>query len=156
MNSKEEGLSEFREASKKLSCSKKWMVPIHGYLESENVVTAMHPESEDFLEHNGQEVAPIDEIVTSVDGLRIIEIISGKSHNIIRTEEGKIYSYGKGEFGSLGLGGCMFAPVPRLISKLDNKRIIAVACGAHHSLALSEIGDLFSWGRGFEGQLGLL
>lgn len=25
-----------------------------------------------------------------------------------------------------------------------------------HSLALSNIGDVFSWGRGFEGQLGLL
>ena len=156
INSKEEELSEFLEDLKKHSCSKKLMVLISDYIESENVVTAMHPESEDFSEHNGQEVAPIDEIVTSVDGMRIIEIISGKSHNIIRTEEGKIYSYGKGEFGSLGLGGCMFSPVPRLISKLDNKRIIAVSCGAHHSLALSEIGDLFSWGRGFEGQLGLL
>lgn len=26
----------------------------------------------------------------------------------------------------------------------------------HHSLALSDIGDVYSWGRGFEGQLGLL
>ena len=79
----------------------------------------------------------------------IIEIVSGKTHNIIRTEEGQIFSYGKGEFGSLGLGGCLFTPKPRLISKLNNKKIVAVACGAHHSMALSEIGDLFTWGRGF-------
>lgn len=26
----------------------------------------------------------------------------------------------------------------------------------YHTLALSDIGDLYSWGRGFEGQLGLL
>jgi alpha-tubulin suppressor-like RCC1 family protein len=26
----------------------------------------------------------------------------------------------------------------------------------YHSLALSDIGDIYSWGRGFEGQLGLL
>lgn len=50
----------------------------------------------------------------------------------------------------------MFSPTPKLISKLENKKIISVACGAFHTLALSEIGDLFSWGRGFEGQLGLL
>jgi len=42
------------------------------------------------------------------------------------------------------------------LTKLENKKIIAVACGAYHTLALSSIGDLYSWGRGFEGQLGLL
>lgn len=26
----------------------------------------------------------------------------------------------------------------------------------YHTLALSDIGDVYSWGRGFEGQLGLL
>lgn len=54
------------------------------------------------------------------------------------------------------MGGCLFAEKPRLIHKVDNKNIVAISCGAHHTLALSEIGDLFSWGRGFEGQLGLL
>lgn len=48
------------------------MVLIQAFLESENVVTALHPDSEDFIEHNGQEVVPIDEIVNSLDGLRII------------------------------------------------------------------------------------
>jgi len=49
----------------------------------------------------------------------------------------------------------MFSARPRFISKLENRKIIAIACGAFHTLALTEIGDLYSWGRGFEGQLGL-
>ena len=61
---------------------------------------------------------PIDEVVLSLEGLKIVEIISGKVHNIIRTEDGKLYAYGKNEFGSLGLGGCIFAEKPRLIRKL--------------------------------------
>ena len=67
-----------------------------------------------------------------------------------------MYSFGKGNFGSLGLGGTIFSAAPRQIGKLGNKRIVTVACGMYHSLALSEIGDVYSWGRGFEGQLGLL
>lgn len=38
----------------------------------------------------------IDEIVASLDGLKIVEICSGKLHNIIRTEEGHLFAYGKG------------------------------------------------------------
>lgn len=72
------------------------------------------------------------------------------------TEQGTLFSFGKGNFGSLGLGGTVFSPAPRLINKLANKKIISIACGMYHTLALSDIGDLYSWGRGFEGQLGLL
>ena len=72
------------------------------------------------------------------------------------TEEGTLHAVGKGNFGSLGLGGTIFASGPRLITKLSNKKIVSIACGMFHTLALSDIGDVFSWGRGFEGQLGLL
>ena len=33
---------------------------------------------------------------------------------------------------------------------------MSVACGLFHTLALSDVGDVYSWGRGFEGQLGIL
>jgi alpha-tubulin suppressor-like RCC1 family protein len=56
----------------------------------------------------------------------------------------------------LGLGGTVFASNPKLITKLNSKTIVSIACGMYHTLALSDIGDVYSWGRGFEGQLGLL
>ena len=95
-------------------------------------------------------------MVLALEGNKIKEIRSGKEHNIIMTEEGNLFAVGKGNFGSLGLGGTIFAPSPRIVSKLSNKKIVSIACGMYHTLALSNIGDLFSWGRGFEGQLGLL
>jgi RCC1 and BTB domain-containing protein len=67
-----------------------------------------------------------------------------------------VYSFGKNAFGSLGLGGLIFSPSPKRIIKLNNRKIVSVSCGLHHSLALSNIGDVYSWGRGYEGQLGLL
>ena len=119
-------------------------------------MTALHPEHEDFLEYKGEEVLPIHEIVMALEGNKINEIKSGKEHNIILTDQGTLFAFGKGNFGSLGLGGTVFSAAPRPISKLSNKKIVSIACGMHHTLALSHIGDLFSWGRGFEGQLGLL
>ena len=91
-----------------------------------------------------------------LEGNKINEIKSGKEHNIILTDQGLLFSFGKGNFGSLGLGGTIFASNPKLINKLNNKRIVSIACGMYHTLALSDIGDVYSWGRGFEGQLGLL
>ena len=40
-------------------------------LELENVVTALHPESEDFLEYKEEQVLPIHEIVMALEGTKI-------------------------------------------------------------------------------------
>jgi alpha-tubulin suppressor-like RCC1 family protein len=40
------------------------------------------------------------------------------------------------------------------LKPLRDHRITQVACGEHHSLALTG-GDIYAWGKGFEGQLGL-
>lgn len=112
-------------------------------------MTAIHPESEDYIQYNGESTLSIDEIVQSLEGFKIAEIKSGQEHNLILTTNGVLFSYGKNNFGSLGLGGRIFAASPQQITKLSNKKIISVACGFHHSLALSDIGDIYSWGRGF-------
>ena len=44
---------------------------------------------------------------------------------------------------------------PKLLAQLSSKVVAQVVCGQSHSLALTEFGDVYSWGRGFEGQLGL-
>ena len=42
------------------------------------------------------------------------------------------------------------------IGALADQHIVHVACGESHSLALSDQGQLFSWGAGSDGQLGLM
>ncbi|XP_041043914.1 uncharacterized protein LOC121277979 [Carcharodon carcharias] len=44
---------------------------------------------------------------------------------------------------------------PQLLKSLSMRNIIQVACGNHHSLALSKDGKLFAWGQNTYGQLGL-
>ncbi|XP_063166473.1 E3 ISG15--protein ligase HERC5-like [Candoia aspera] len=44
---------------------------------------------------------------------------------------------------------------PRLLKELGNKQIVQIACGDHHSMALSKGGELFVWGQNEHGQLGV-
>lgn len=57
--------------------------------------------------------------------------------NTFVLDQGKLYSYGYGEYGTLGLGGLCFSPVPKLIKSLSDRVIIQIACGESHSLALT-------------------
>ena len=55
----------------------------------------------------------------------------------------------------LGLGAASLeSKVPKAIPALSAYRVVQVACGAQHSAAVTSSGDLFTWGRGTEGQLG--
>ncbi|XP_039217127.1 E3 ISG15--protein ligase HERC5-like [Crotalus tigris] len=46
-------------------------------------------------------------------------------------------------------------PQIRLLKELTNKYIVQIACGDHHSMALSKGGELFAWGENEHGQLGV-
>lgn len=45
-------------------------------------------------------------------------------------------------------------PLEQVVA-LDAQIIVAVSCGASHTLALNDKGQIFSWGLGSDGQLGL-
>ncbi|XP_070614117.1 E3 ISG15--protein ligase HERC5-like [Erythrolamprus reginae] len=46
-------------------------------------------------------------------------------------------------------------PKVRPLNELGNKHIVQIACGDHHSMALSKGGELFAWGENEHGQLGM-
>ena len=71
------------------------------------------------------------------------------------TDRGAVYSFGHGMHGQLGHGDTSDQPTPRLIDGLPERgRVVAVAAGAHHSLAVSDRGAIYSFGHGGHGQLG--
>ena len=37
---------------------------------------------------------------------------------------------------------------------MNEAHVVDIACGSGHSLAISDVGDLYMWGRGTSGQLG--
>lgn len=66
-----------------------------------------------------------------------------------------MFTFGNGKFCSNGHGGSKEANFPSVLKPLRDKRVVQVACGEYHSLILTDRADLYTWGRGFEGQLGL-
>lgn len=84
----------------------------------------------------------------------VVQVACGSGHTVALTDEGSVYTWGRGDDGRLGHGdhGWKYVPYPVLAFK--EKRISHVACGSYHTAAVSEAGELFTWGGGMFGKLG--
>jgi len=83
------------------------------------------------------------------------QICCGRDHTLNLTRDGDVFSYGTGTYSACGHGGSRAALSPMILKPLRDKRVVKIACGESHSLILTDKCDVYSWGRGFEGQLGL-
>lgn len=106
--------------------------------------------------HGTSEYVSVPTVVSALSGLQVIKVAcgSGDPHTLCVTSDGKVYSWGWGDFGKLGRGGFDACKVPKLIEKLQNVEIVDVYCGDQFSLALSKDGKLYSWGKGEGGMVG--
>jgi hypothetical protein len=66
--------------------------------------------------------------------------------------DGSVWAWGANEDGQLGDGTTTDRMTPVRVAKLD--RIVAIAAGTYHNLALRTDGTLWSWGDNDAGQLG--
>jgi len=83
----------------------------------------------------------------------IIFISSAKYHTLAITVEGKIWSWGHGKSGKLGHGDESSQPEPKLLYFPSRIRFTVVSVAETHSLALTDNGDVYSWGSDRFGQL---
>jgi Regulator of chromosome condensation (RCC1) repeat len=86
---------------------------------------------------------------------KIRKIVSGLEHCVILTSNGDLFSYGCGLRGALGHGDVNSHEVPLQIEALAGLKIIDVAAGSFHTIAISSFGDVYAWGWNTNGQLGL-
>jgi alpha-tubulin suppressor-like RCC1 family protein len=70
----------------------------------------------------------------------------------------KVYAWGKNKYGQLGLGHTNNMSTPTSILPLSDplnpKNVRCIAAGKSHSAIIAEDGDVYTWGRGWDGQLG--
>ncbi|RDD45256.1 Ultraviolet-B receptor UVR8 [Trichoplax sp. H2] len=94
-------------------------------------------------------------LVHSLSAYTIFSVACGYNHTLAVTNTGSVYSFGDNSNSQLGVGDTEPYAEPQLVTVLNDENIIKVACGKYHSAALSAKGNLFLWGLGDDGQLGL-
>ncbi len=85
----------------------------------------------------------------------LVSVAAGRKHRLALTAEGEVYAWGYGDSGQLGAGtGVRSLALPLKVAALERRKraVKQIACGAFHNAAVDEDGDLFTWGRNFEGQ----
>lgn len=90
------------------------------------------------------------------DGEAVLTVACGLGHTALVTEGGVVYTFGFGSHGRLGLGDEESHLVPRRIpaGSFNNEKIVMIDAGAAFTVALSEAGNVFTWGHNYYGQLG--
>lgn len=79
-------------------------------------------------------------------------------HVLAVSASGEVYTWGHNGYSQLGSGNTNQGLIPSLVSSISGlqaKKIIQVACGSHHSLALTDDGEVYAWGYNNCGQIGL-
>ncbi len=88
---------------------------------------------------------------------KIVQVSAGYYHTIALSENGQVYTWGSNAYGELGNGASENSNLPINITskfKLTDDKIIQVSAGYYHTIALSENGKVYTWGRNSSGQLG--
>ncbi|KAH3849775.1 serine/threonine-protein kinase Nek8-like [Dreissena polymorpha] len=71
------------------------------------------------------------------------------------TDRGILMTYGSGAHGCLGHGSLNDVTQAKIVEALLGYEVVQVSCGASHVLAVTNENQVFAWGRGDNGRLGL-
>lgn len=84
----------------------------------------------------------------------VVELTGGSEHSVALTVDGRVFVWGRNQYGNLGQGAPddLRHPTPVEVPGLTD--VIDIANGRDHILALRADGSVMSWGLGASGQLG--
>ncbi len=118
----------------------------------------------------------VPHLITSLSTTVVaVAAAAGARHSLVLTSGGQVWAFGKNERGQLGLGDLSPRVTPtQIVGTLASASITAITAGQYvphylnplvissliyrryHSVALSQAGDVYTWGMNYLGQLGLL
>ncbi|XP_059156447.1 secretion-regulating guanine nucleotide exchange factor-like [Physella acuta] len=82
---------------------------------------------------------------TLAEQKRFVDISCGWSHIVVKTDEGDLYSWGRGDLGQLGRACDQM--YEHILAKIDGIPSIRFhTCGSEHTLAVAANGAAYSWG----------
>ena len=92
-------------------------------------------------------------LVDALQGERVVQIVAGEHHSLALAADGAVFAFGRGDNSQLGLPGVEQQVTPAKVPALDGVRVAKLASGSNQCMALSDAGELYSWGFGEMGQL---
>ncbi|KAL4216374.1 hypothetical protein ACF0H5_024101 [Mactra antiquata] len=93
--------------------------------------------------------------VEALTGKSITRACCGDGFSIFASDRGIVLTCGDGSKGCLGHSDWNAVYRPRLIESLLSVDVISVACGPSHVVVVGSEGEIFAWGQGADGRLGL-
>lgn len=90
-------------------------------------------------------------LIKNLDGIKIKRIAAGMLHSACIDEKGTVFMFGQKTEKVLGRSND--APRPSAVEEIQFSE--EVACGGYHTCAVTDRGDLYSWGSNENGCLGL-
>ena len=89
------------------------------------------------------------------EGLTIIQVAAGRYHIIALDENGDVWGWGRNRHRQATGGVSDEKYITTPVRVLSGKKIINIYCGDYASYALSASGDIWAWGRGNRGEIGV-
>lgn len=103
----------------------------------------------------GSEKEPLRQPAKVAGAHGVAMIAAGSFHALALQEDGRVLSWGNGDYGQLGLGGAGNEDAPRVVEALSRAGVASVSAGGWHSAAITAGRVCYIWGRGEYGRLGM-
>lgn len=106
------------------------------------------------LGHRDKEPRLAPSCVTILDDMTFCQVACGHSITAALTDSGQVYTMGSVEYGQLGSPQSADGLPSCTEGIIRNSFIEEIACGSHHVAVLSSKAEVYTWGKGANGQLG--
>ncbi|XP_065899129.1 RCC1 and BTB domain-containing protein 1-like isoform X2 [Dysidea avara] len=98
---------------------------------------------------------PIPTIITKLEQYQVKQVACGHYHSVALTNDGKVYSWGYNNHGEVGNGSTTTCETPYHNQLNGSTKCGTITCTRYSSFAVTETGQVFSWGFNGSGSLGI-
>ncbi|XP_041973907.1 probable E3 ubiquitin-protein ligase HERC2 [Aricia agestis] len=106
------------------------------------------------LGRGGSDGCEIPMNIERLNTLGVIQVECGAQFSLALTRDGEVWTWGKGDYFRLGHGCDAHVRRPTIVEALRGHRVIHVAVGALHCLAVTAENQVWAWGDNDHGQQG--